>query len=361
MGVASFSPNDLQKVLAGKAASAWVDFGQYSDNIGGNAGSDDIETMLQMLYLRFTGVRRDPSLFQSFIGKETEGARNVMAQPQAVFSDALTQAMYGNSPWVSRVPRPDDFATLDLDRSVSLYRQRFASARGLTFIMVGSFDVAAVKPLLATYLASLPTPELPLKAVDVGLRPATGVIKQAVYSGSEPKSVVALNFTGPAAYSKEENLRFQALLEVMNIRITDVLREQLALIYSGGMSGSISRIPYEHYTIGASLPTGPEKVDQVLKATFAEIARLKEQGPGAADLEKVKQNWLQVQRRAMRENGYWLSQLQSSVTYNTDPAAILTLEQRIGAVTADDIKAAAGRYFNLDNYVQVVLYPEKKG
>lgn len=361
MGVAGFSPNDLQKVLAGKAASAWVDFGQYTDNLGGNAGSDDIETMLQMVYLRLTGVRRDAALYQSFIGKEAEGARNVMAQPGAVFRDALTTAMYGDSPWVARAPRPEDFGKLDLDKSVNLYRQRFASARGMTFILVGSFDVAAVKPLLATYLASLPTPELPLAVKDVGLRPVTGVVKQAVYSGAEPKSVVSLNFTGPASYSKEENLRFQALLEVMNIRITDVLREQLALIYSGGMSGNISRIPYEHYTIGASLPTGPEKVDQVLAATFAEIARLKQSGPAAADLEKVKQNWLQVQRRAMRENGYWLTQLQAAVTYNTDPAAILTLEQRIGAVTADDIKQAAARYFNLQNYVQVVLYPEKKG
>lgn len=358
MGVAGLSPNDLQKVLAGKAANVWVDFGQYTDNIGASAGKDDIATMLQMLYLRLTGTRRDPALYQSFIGKEAEGARNVMAQPQAVFGDAITAALYGDSPWVARAPHPEDFTKLDLDRSIGFYRQRFASARGMTFIMVGSFEVAAVKPLLATYLASLPTPELPLVANDVGLRPAKGVVKQAVYSGSDPKSVVALSFTGPATYSKEENLRFQALLEVMNIRITDVLREQLALIYSGGMSGSISRIPYEHYTIGANLPTGPEKVDQVLATTFKEIANLKEHVPAPADLEKVKQNWVQVQRRAMRENSYWLSQLQSAVTYNTDPAAILTLEQRIGAVTADDIRQAAARYFKLDNYVQVVLYPE---
>ncbi|HEV7817168.1 MAG TPA: hypothetical protein VGP06_18965, partial [Janthinobacterium sp.] len=42
-----------------------------------------------------------------------------------------------------------------------------------------------------------------------------------------------------------------------------------------------------------------------------------------------------------------------------DPNDILTVEQRIGAITPDDIKQAARRYFNMDNYVQVVLYPEK--
>ena len=360
MGAGALSPVNLQKVLAGKAANVWLDFGQYSDNVGASAASGDIETMLQLLYLRFTGVRRDAELYQSYVGKQAEGARNVMAQPQAVFGDALTQALYGNSPWVARAPRPADFTHLELDRSIAQYRQRFASARGMTFILVGSFDLATVKPLLATYLGSLPTPPLPLAVKDVGLRPAGGVVKKAVYSGSEPKSVVSLTFTGPAAYSKEENMRFQALLEVMNIRITDVLREQLALIYSGGMGGSLTRIPYEHYTISANLPTGPDKVEQVIAATFAEIARLKANGPAPADLDKVKQNWVQVQRRAMRENNYWLRQLQAAVTYGTDPADILTVEQRIGAVTAADVQAAAQRYFRLDQYAQVVLYPERQ-
>ena len=360
MGAGGLSPLDLQKVLAGKAASAWMDFGEYSDNVGGSAASGDIETMLQLLYLRFTQVRRDPVLFQSWVGKQAEGARNIMAQPQAVFSDALNGALYGDSPWVARAPRPSDFTGLDLERSIGMYRQRFASARGMTFILVGSFDIKKVKPLLATYLGSLPTPPLPLEARDVGLRPSTGVVKNAVHSGSEPKSLVSLTFTGPADYSKEANMRFQAMLEVMNIRITKVLREELVLIYSGGMSGSMVRIPYDHYAISAMLPTGPDKVDAVVTATFAEIARLKQEGPSPADLEKVKQNWVQVQRRAMRENAYWLRQLQSSVTYGTDPADILTVESRIGAVTAAQVQAAADRYFRLGQYVQVVLYPEDK-
>jgi zinc protease len=360
MGAGELSPNDVQKVLAGKAASVGLNFGQYSDTVGGSAASADIETMLQLLYLRLTAVRRDPLLYRSYVERQMESARNLTAQPQAVFGDAITQAIYGDSPWVARVPRPDDFSQLDLERSIAQYRQRFASARGMTFIFVGSFDVAAIKPLLATYLASLPTDPLPLEVKDVGLRPAQGIVKRAVHSGSEEKSVVSLTFTGPASYSKEENMRFQALLEVINIRITEVLREQLALIYSGSMSGSMARIPYEHYSIGASLPTGPDKVDQVLAATFAEIARLKNEGPSPADLDKVKQNWLQVQRRALRENAYWLQQLQSAVTYDTDPAAILTVEERIGAVTAADVQAAARRYFDLQNYVQVVLYPAAK-
>ncbi|MDL2357490.1 MAG: insulinase family protein [Pseudomonadota bacterium] len=360
MGLKDWSPLDLQKVLAGKAASVAINLGRYTDTISGNAGHDDVETMLQMLYLKLTGVRRDEQLYTSFVGKQVEGARNTMAQPQAVFSDTLLTTMYGNSPWVARAPRAEEFSRLSLERSVALYQQRFSSAKGLTFILVGSFELAAIRPLIATYLASLPTPELPIAAKDVGLRPVGGVVRKAVYSGSEAQSVVSINFSGPAVYSREEMLRFYALIDVMNIRITDVLREKLTLIYGGGMSGDFERVPYGNYTLGVALPTGPANVDKVIAATFAEIARIKEHGPSAADLEKVKQNWLQVHRKSMRENATWVAALQTSELYGTDPAFILTYEQRVAALTVDDLKQAAGRYFDLNNYVQLVLFPEKK-
>jgi zinc protease len=360
MGLKDMSPLDLQKVTAGKTAAVSTALGSYYDSVGGFAGSTDIETMLQMLYLKFTTVRRDEDLYTSFLGKQVESARNTMAQPQAVFSDAITTATYGTGPWVWRAPRPDDFAKLNLERSIAIYKERFGSAKGMTFIMVGNFDIAKIKPLIATYLASLPTADLPINVRDVGLRPVRGVVKKEVFSGSEAKSQVVLNFSGDAAYSREAALHLRALVDVMNIRITDILREKLTLIYGGGMGGSLERVPYGHYTIGASLPTGPANVDKVIAAVFAEIALMKEQGPPAADLDKVKQNWIQVHRRSLRENAYWLSHLQNSVTQDTDPDLILTSEQRIAAVTAKDVQEAARRYFDLQNYVQVVLYPAKK-
>jgi zinc protease len=207
MGLNGMSPLDLRKVLAGKAATVGLNLGAYTDSISGSAGSTDIETMLQMLYLKFTGVRRDEDLYKSFVGKQVESARNVMAQPDEVFADALATAMYKPSPWLVRAPRPEDFSKLSLDRSIAIYKERFSSAKGLTFIIVGSFDIASVKPLIATYLASLPTPELARTVKDVGLRPVSGVVKKDVFSGAEAQSHVVLNFSGETPYSREAMLR----------------------------------------------------------------------------------------------------------------------------------------------------------
>lgn len=153
-------------------------------------------------------------------------------------------------------------------------------------------------------------------------------------------------------------MRIDAMIDVMNIRITEILREKLALIYGGGLSGGLSKYPKPRYVITATLPTGPDKVDKVIAATFAEIERMKAQGPSQADLNKVKQNWLQNHRKAMRENGYWLGQLQTALLHGSDPAEILAFEKRVNAMTPDDLRQAARRYFDMKNYVQVVLYPE---
>ena len=359
MGLQDYSPLDLSRVLAGKAAAVTMGLSGYSEVVGASSGATDIETMLQMLWLRFQGVRRDEDLFKSFIGKQVEAARNRLAQPGARFGDTLIATLYNNHPRAPRPLRPEEFAQISLDRSIAIYRERFSSAKDLTFVMVGSFDLKTVKPLLATYLGSLPTPDIPTDYRDVGLRPVKGVVKRAVYSGTEPKSTVSLTFTGDAAFSELEQMRLQALVEVLNIRIIEVLREKLSLIYGGSASASLGRIPYQSYSLSVTLPTGPENVDKVLAATFEEFERLKREGPTAADLAKVKQNWIQNHRKALRENGYWLARLQSALVDGTDPAAILTHEQRVGALTPLEVQDAARRYLNTDNYVQVVLYPEK--
>ena len=109
-----------------------------------------------------------------------------------------------------------------------------------------------------------------------------------------------------------------------------------------------------------TLPTAPENVDKVIAAAFAEINKIKTDGPTAADLDKVKLNWITRHQKSMQENNYWMSQLVGSVTQGRDPAQILQFEQRVNAITPQAVKLAAQRYLDMNNYVQVVLYPEAK-
>jgi zinc protease len=359
MGLGTFSPLDLRKILAGKTASVSAGLNTYTESLGGSSGSDDIEAMLQLFYLKMTAVRRDPDLFQAYVNKQLESARNSLSQPEAQFHDTQLSTLYNDHPRLARFARPEHFAGLDLDRAIAIYKERFASAKGFTFMFVGSFDVAKIKPLIAAYIGALPTPDTTTAFRDLKIDPVKGVVKKEVRRGTEAKSNVAITFTGDTVYSEEEQMRLSALMEVINIKITETLREKLALIYGGGMGGGINRIPKTHYVINLALPTAPASVDKVIAAAFAEIESIKVRGPSKADLDKVKRNWVLDHRKGMRENGYWLGRLQASTLQGTDPATILDHEKRIAAITTEDLKQAARRYFNMQNYVQVVLYPEK--
>ncbi|MFM9900459.1 MAG: M16 family metallopeptidase [Polaromonas sp.] len=358
MGVGNFTPLELQRMLAGKVVSVNASLRELTDSLGGASSNADLETFFQLLHLKFGAARRDENLFKSFVTRSQDATQHALAQPEAIYRDALQSTLYAHHPRVLLTPRPEDFAQLDLARLQSLYEQRFASAKGFTFVFVGSFNLEEIKPLLATYVASLPTPDLPTQFVDLGIRPVSGVVKKEVLAGSEAKAQVSLVFAGAAPYSEKDQLRVRAMVDVINIKIIDVLREQLTLIYGGSLSGGLKRQPYPGYHLTLSLPCGPENIDQVIAAAWGEIKKIQDAGPEAADLDKVKQNWRLAHRKSLRENGYWLGLLSNAALVGNDPARVLRYEQDVAAITPGDVQAMARRYLREDNYLQMTLKPE---
>ncbi len=359
MGLDKYTPTELMKILAGKSVSLYTSSGNYTDGIEGSSGRADIESMFQMLYLRLTSPRKDENLFKAFINKSQDWAKNDIASPESVFYDLVQRTVYGEHPRLSLMAKPEDFSQIDLERAMAIFHERFSSAKDLTFIIVGSFDAEKIKPLIETYLASLPTHKIERQYRDLGIRPVSGIVKKVVRIGAEQKSTVSLAFTGDAAYSFEENKRFHMLIEVMNIRMIDILREKMSLIYSGGLSGTLNRAPYGNYRIDVNLPCAPENVDKVIAAAFAEIEKIRKEGPQLSDVEKVKQNWTKQNQIALRTNSKWLGFLKDSTLYGTTQTDILAEEKMINSITPEEIKATALRYFNMGNYVQAIMYPEK--
>src|SRR5205085_3784351 len=95
------------------------------------------------------------------------------------------------------------------------------------------------------------------------------------------------------------------------------------------------------------------------KATDEENQALKKKGPTGIDINKVKETWLKQYREDLKENSYWLSKLLQIVENPSAMSTMLKGEQRINAITAKEIQEAANRYFDQNNFLQVVLNPEK--
>ncbi|NOT74715.1 MAG: insulinase family protein [Cyclobacteriaceae bacterium] len=359
MGVGNFSPNDLRKVLAGKSVNVSPRLTGLTESISGQSGNADVETMLQLTHLYFTKPRKDEELFKSFVTKQEAMIQNMMSDPRTVFQDSIQKVLYNNNPRGPRFPQMDDFKKISADRILEIYKERFSNARGWTFYFVGSFDPEKIKPLIATYIGSLPSSTEASPAFrDLGVRPVKGVVKKAIKKGNEPKSFISMAFTGEATFTESDQMKLQALIELMNIKLIEALREDMGGIYSGGMNGNLSKIPYNNYMINVSLPCGPENVDKLIKATFDEIQKVKDNGPSVEDLNKVKQAFDKKYQEEIKDNAYWLNRLQRSSELNLNSADILTVPARVKALTPKDLQEAAKKYFNMNNYFQAVLYPE---
>jgi zinc protease len=359
MGISEFSPLDIRKVLAGKNAGVTPRITAVSEGINGQCSSSDIETMFELVNLYFTQPRKDPELFNSFISKQQATYQNMAVDPQYTFQDSVLKVLYKNHPWAPRVPRPETFSKINLDRSLEIYKERFGNANGFTFVLVGKFDLDSIKPLVQTYLGSLPSTGKTSTFKDVGLRPAKGPLKKEVKKGTEQKSLIRMFWQGETKYTEEEQFRVQALAELMNIKIIETLREELGGVYGAGMYGTLNKYPYNSYSLGITIPCGPENVEKLIAATYAEIEKVKTNGPLEADLNKVKETWKQQYLVNIKDNSYWARQILNSVELGTDPAELLSYEKRVDAVNAQDIKAVANKYLDLKNYAQFILNPEK--
>lgn len=360
MGVAEFAPLELRKVLAGKTASVAPVLTTINETVSGGSSAVDVETMLQLTYLYFTQPRKDDELFKSFVTKQQALYQNMAADPQFTFQDSVISALYKNHPWAPKLPKPENFGQINEERALQIFKERYGNANGFTFVIVGKFEREAIKPLVATYLGSLPSTQEKSAFKDVGLRPVKGVVKKVVQKGTEDKSFIRMFWNGEAPYSESELLKIQALADILNIKIIESLREELGGIYSGGMYGNMSKNPYSRYSLGVSFPCGPENVDKLIKATHAEIEKIRASGPVAADLEKVKETWRQQYQVNIKDNAFWSKQLLAAIETGSTGTDLVSYEKRVAALTANDVKEAAKKYLDMKNYVEVVLNPEGK-
>ncbi|XZF15582.1 M16 family metallopeptidase [Chitinophagaceae bacterium MMS25-I14] len=358
-GIGKFSPTDLEKVLAGKTVDVSASMSDIQDAITGHSTVNDFEAMLQLANLYITSPRKDVALFNAFKDKMKQQLMFITANPQAAFIDTTMKTLFNGNP-LARTPIPaaTDFDKINLDRAFDIYKNEFGSADGYQFFIVGNVNPETAIPLIETYLGSIPAANKPAEFKDNGVRPITGDHTLKFKKGTEKKSLIVAQYYGEAPYSEDLGLKAQAVAEILNIKVIQNMREKLGAIYSGGFNASVSQYPYSRYTIGLQLPCGPENVDKLLTAAADEIKNLKEKGPDAADLDKVKTTWHEQYRTSVKENKYWQSKLESVLFMGRDRNHVTQYDAWIDKLTPADVQAAAKQLFDGKNQFTSILYPE---
>ncbi|HSL83629.1 MAG TPA: insulinase family protein, partial [Thermoanaerobaculia bacterium] len=259
---------------------------------------------------------------------------------------------------------PERLNALDPELALTVYRERFADLGDATFLLVGSFEPAAVEDLARTYLASLPAGGREETWRDVGLRRPAEPVELTVERGLEPRASVWLVLHGEAPHperSYRERLHgLASLAEALEMRLRDVLREDLGAVYGVSVSPSLSWRPREEYTVTVTFGCAPEQAEELVGRIRQEIAAFRDAGPPAELVTRLREIQLRQRETQVRENGFWLAALGGYYRRGEDPRAILEFRELVEAVTPESLRDAARDYLVWERRVLGVLVPEAR-
>ena len=359
-GVGRFNGVTLDKILSSKAIAVVPFINETEEGMRGGSTPQDLEAMFQLLYLRFTQPRADPTAFAAAGSQARALLANQLASPAVVFNQTMLAALSGDSPRL-RPQTPASVDQWDLAKSLAFYKARFANARNFTFVFVGSFTPDKLRPLVETYLASLPATQAHETWRDLGITPPTGVIEKTVEKGIAPKSEVAIVFSGPFEYDDPHTLALRTMTRVLESRLFDTIRQELGGTYSITADPDIEKFPRPEYIVRIGWTCDPAQTDTLVRRVFDEIASLKARPLSAMQMTLIRENLLREFERNSQDNGYFLNEIARRYRNgeSANLAAISNLPERIKMLTSAELYEAAKTYLDTDRYVKVILMPER--
>jgi zinc protease len=358
-GVGRFNAVTLDRILTGKAVVVRPFIDEIDEGMNGGSTPQDLETLFQLLYLRFTQPRADPTAFAAMASQARGLLANRLASPDVVFGQAIDGILSRNSP--RRQPEtPATVEQWNIATSLAFYKARFADASNFTFVFVGSFTPEAIKPFVETYIASLPATHSHETWRDLGIAPPSGGVDQTIKKGIAPKSAVAIVLSGPFQYDDAHRLALRTVTLLLQSRLFDSIRQALGGTYSITATPDTAKFPRPEYSVRIDWTCDPARTETLTQRVLEEIAFVRATPLSPEQVARIREILVREVERNSQDNGYFLNEI--SRRYEDRDAADLTAIGnplgQIAALTGEAIQQAAHDYLDTANYVKVTLVPE---
>ncbi len=347
----------LQRYMTGKIATVRPYVGELFEGMNGSCSPEFLETELQMTNLFFTGTRKDEKAFATMMQMQRSFLENASKSPEQAFRDTVTATLYDHNP--RRKPfKVEDLDKIKLDRTYEIYKDRFKDASDFTFIFIGNIDEAKFKPLVETYLGSLPDVKRKENWKDVGVRSVKGEVSRDVFKGKEPKSQVQYIYTGAIDYSRKNLFNLKALTKLLDIKLREKIREDKGGTYGVGVNSTITKYPISGYQMTVSFGCAPERVGELSAAALTEIQNVVDSACDEKNLVKIKETFKRERETDLKDNRFWSSYLTGVYQNNLDINDLKRYDEWVTNLKGDDLKVFAKQFLRSGNVARFILKPE---
>lgn len=353
-GLGRHSADDLKSILAGRSVSMGLGSGEDTFDAGSVTTPRDLELQLQLLAALVT----DPGYRAEGEVRYRQSIDNHFAQinatPKSALQARLGSITSGGDPRFS-LGSPDDYRQLSFARLKADIGDRLAHG-AIEIGLVGDLDEETAIALVARTFGALPQRE-PAFGTHEGQPPRVfpKAASSHVIRHEGPANQAILRILWPTRDDADplEVLRLELLHEVMNIRLTEQLREKLGKAYSPGSASFTSHVwkGYGYFQVNASVDTAD--IPATRRAIEQVVAGLRADPVDADTLQRAREPMLQRLANALKSNGNWMGLVSRS---QSEPERVSRFESapgRLRSITAADLQETAVRYLRPDTRMEV--------
>jgi zinc protease len=275
-------------------------------------------------------------------------------QLTTVARNILRQALFTQHPYALRANGSVDSVQRLTQKDLLEFRDRYVVAKNGVLFVFGDVKAAEVEQLFEQALGGMRPGALTL----TDAHPAAPLSKSESVESRKDKAqgVIMVGYRGADIFSPD-----RYALRLIDEASSDLgsrffirIREQMGLAYYVGASQMEGLVPglFAFY-----LGTDPQKIEPVKTALLDEIGKLASDGLSSEELARAKKKLIGQQEIANQSNDSFGYQCALDELYGLGFNYYKSLQRNVDAVTLDDIKRVAAKYFRDQSYVLATVRP----
>jgi zinc protease len=360
-GLKQISTQDMERVLNGKVWNAGLGVEDDAFSLSGRTRPEDLDTELQVLaaYATEGGWRQEAfTRIKTYYGSIHD---QLETTPGGVMGRDLSGLMHvGDGRWT--FPTRQQIADASLDQLKAAVAAPLAND-SIEVVIVGDITVDKAIAAVSQTFGALPVrADIPAPAganqAPFPAPSATPVIR--THKGRADQGSLFMAWKTDDLFSNLQRARnTQILAQVMQLRLTDELREKQGATYSPSASATASVTFNRWGYLAVSVETPPDKIDGVIASIRQIAADLRDKPITADELDRAKKPRIDQIEKARETNEYWLGTLSGA---QEDPRLIDSTRSVLAGlqrVSIADVQKAAKDFLGDDKSWTMIVKPEK--
>lgn len=355
-GAGVFDRVALDTFLADKFVFVAPYIDVVEEGLFGNAATEDLETMFQLIHLQMVAPRLDNAATATVLQEIRPFAESPAQIPGLATTIELIDRRWGDEPRYQVLPTPEELDEYDPEAAARVLTDRFGNASDFVFSFAGDFDGVELQRLADTYLGTLPGMARDDSPLDFQVDPPPGVIDETIRVGDSEQGFVTFLFTNELQRDPLLDIQLELLALIADVKLRDQIREALAATYTPFLSVTSSEEPDAIVESFLQVSGDPEGLDRIVDEVRAVLGALGTAGPTAEELATAKE---QLGRQyELVSNEWWVDRMLFYADRPDEtPGSLFESFTLIDATTVDDIRRVAAIAFPLDNYLLVRQIP----